>query len=114
VGYGRGYGQLGGDTASKPNVVTIQNYVQTGQPAGQPSGDPGAESAATNALICSIIGLLCLPIVFSLIGLVKGVNAKERLVRAGEPTGTATAAIAIGVVGLVGGAIVALAYMANH
>jgi hypothetical protein len=35
----------------------------------QPSGDPGAGSSATTALVLSIIGLLCLPIVFSVIGL---------------------------------------------
>jgi hypothetical protein len=91
VGYGQGYDQ---------------NY-------GQPGGDPGARSAASTALVISIIGLLCLPIVFSVIGLVKGMSARERLVRAGEQTGTATAAIVIGVVGLACGVILGLAFLSG-
>jgi hypothetical protein len=94
-GYGQGYGQ---------------SY---GQSYGQPGGDPEARSKATTALVCSIVGLLCLPIVFSVIGLVKGMSAKERLDHAGEQTGTATAAIVIGIVGLVSGVIVAIGVLAR-
>jgi hypothetical protein len=40
-------------------------------------------------------------------------SAKERLVRAGEPTGTATAAIVIGIIGLVSSAIIGLSYLSS-
>jgi hypothetical protein len=75
-------------------------------------GDPEARSNATAALVFSVVGL-CLPIVFPIVGLVKGVSAKERLARAGEPTGAATAAIVIGAVGLASGAIIILTYLAS-
>jgi hypothetical protein len=84
-----------------------------GYGAAQPGGDPEARSSATTALVLSLVGLFCLPIVFSIIGLVKGLSAKEKLARAGEPTGTATAAVVIGIIGMVWGVIAGFVFLAS-
>ena len=97
-----------------PNQSNYNQYGQTNpQPPGywQPPGSFGspypntvaedAKKKATSALICSIIGMLCCPIV-SIVGIVMGFQAKstfdQYMIQDGR--GLATAAIVIGFVGL--------------
>jgi hypothetical protein len=66
--------------------------------SGQPQ--PGAPGLAVAALFVSLVGLTFFPIVGSIGGLVLGYRARLELARVGAPTGTATAAVVFGWLGL--------------
>ena len=61
---------------------------------------PGAPGLAVAALFVSLIGLTFFPIVGSIGGLVLGYRARLELARAGTSSGSATAAIVFGWLGL--------------
>jgi hypothetical protein len=80
---------------------------QYGQPVGYggyapPGGVAGPNYAkdAQTAMICSIIGIVCLGIILGPIGLIKGLNAKKGMAATGnfQGQGMATAAIVIGII----------------
>jgi uncharacterized membrane protein len=61
---------------------------------------PGTPGLAVAALFLSIAGLLFFPIVGSIGGLVLGYRSRIELIRTGLPSGSATAAIVLGWIGL--------------
>lgn len=61
---------------------------------------PGTPGLAVAALFLSLAGLLFFPIVGSIGGLVLGYRVRLELARAGAASGSATAAIVLGWIGL--------------
>ena len=112
------YGQQGHGQPPSPYGNPYQPNVQQGgyppppSPYGQPyqqnyyypQKHPG-ESAATGALVCGIIGLFFLGLVLGIIAIVQG----RKAVRLGYPGGKATAGIVLGVISLIGWAIIMIA-----
>lgn len=69
---------------------------------------PVAHRKATSALVLGIVGMLCCPIVFSVMAIVFGSQAKNEIDRdpsAYSNRGMATAGIVLGVVGLIFGVL---------
>jgi hypothetical protein len=84
------------------------------QPAGYYSTPPQTDSSATVALIVSIVGIFFCQIVLGIVGLILGNNAKRKIEESGGRLGGANIAQAariIGIVDIVLGVIVLIAYI---
>jgi hypothetical protein len=86
--------------------------VATGyvEPYGHPVASPKS-SKATWALVLGLLGIFLLPIVFSILAIVFGVSARGEIDRNPQIAGrgNATAGVVLGIIGLVGWALIFLA-----
>ena len=57
---------------------------------------------AKSALICGIVSLFCFGFVLGIIAIVQGFQARKLLAQSNESTGNATAAIVLGIIGVIG------------
>ena len=93
----------------------------TPPPGYQPYGSGGfgmqqSNKKATAALVLGIVGLLCVPLVFSVLALVFGIQARNEIDRSNgmyKGRGLATAGIVLGIVGLAFGALLILRALTN-
>jgi len=106
-----GYGQQ----AQPPYGQPQQGYGQPQPPYGQPyqqnyyvPQEQLGKSAATASLVCGIIGLFVLGLILGIIAIVQGRKAKAL----GYTGGMATAGIVLGVIGLIGWAIIIIVMIA--
>ena len=80
----------------------VQPQAPYGQPYMPVSMEPAGEKAATGSLVCGIISLFCAGFILGIIAIVQGNKAKKL----GYSGGKATAGIVLGVIGLIGWALV--------
>jgi hypothetical protein len=86
-----------------PGSAGFQPQVQVGQ----------SSSKATWALVTGILGIIILPVVFSILAIVFGVQAQSEVERnpGMEGKGRATAGIVLGIIGLIAWAIILITLM---
>ncbi len=75
-------------------------YAAPAYPVGYAPNAVSYRKDAQNAMICSLVGLVCLGIILGTIGLIQGLNAKKKMAASGnfDGQGMATAAIVVGIV----------------
>ena len=87
------------------------------QAYGVPGANPQPLKKATTAMVLGIIGLFCIPFVFSVLALVLGLQARAEIDRSGgayRNRGMATAGIVLGIIGLVFGALFVVNLVSNR
>ncbi|PKQ26817.1 MAG: hypothetical protein CVT64_03790 [Actinobacteria bacterium HGW-Actinobacteria-4] len=108
--------QAGGPQYAAPQYAAPQ-YAAPGNPQ-TPAGYYGPPSAPTNVLaivsmITSILGVIMLPIIASIAGIIMGHIAKKQIAQTGEQgEGMAKAGLIVGYAGLVLWGLFFLAYIA--